>query len=393
MVAPLYYGMADLLLKKAGRGDSPAETTKSLIEARDTVEALKTAELEDYFQDECVAAAKQVDLGEVAANTAIIYPIILRDRLELLVNLPSGLRRYVVQVGARELTQKVRGLRYKLQDRTRDYLPHAQQVYDWVVRPLEKDLLSLEIHTLVMVPDGELRTIPMAALHDGKEFLIQKYALAVTPGMSLTDPEPFNREGVKLLAMGLSEGVQGWAPLPFVATELGTLNELYGGTLLLNKHFVESAVEEKMKGESFSIVHIASHGGVEADPSKSFILTYDGKIRMDRLAELIGLLRFRESPIELLTLSACQTAAGDYRAALGLAGVAVKAGARSALATLWFIDDKASSELVAEFYKELKNSDITKAVALQRAQVKILGNPKQEHPSFWAPFLLINNWL
>ena len=100
--------------------------------------------------------------------------------------------------------------------------------------------------------------------------------------MSLTDPKPFNREEVNMLAMGLSEGVQGWAPLPFVATELGTLNELYGGTLLLNDEFVDSAVEEKMKAEEFSIVHIASHGLVEADASKSFILTYDGKIDMDR---------------------------------------------------------------------------------------------------------------
>ncbi len=394
LVAPLYYGMADLLLKKAGRGDSLAESEKSLIEARDTVEALKTAELEDYFQDECVAAAKQVTLGEVAANTAIIYPIILRDRMELLVNLPGGLRRYVVRVGARELTQRVRNLRLKLEDRqSRDYLRDAQQVYEWVVRPLEKDLRSLNIHTLVLVPDGELRSIPIAALHDGKEFLIQKYALAITPGMSLTDPKPFNREKVNVLAMGLSEGVQGWAPLPFVATELGTLNELYGGTLLLNDEFVDAAVEEKMKAEEFSIVHIASHGLVEADATKSFILTYDGKIDMDRLSQLIGLLRFRESPIELLTLSACETAAGDYRAALGLAGVAVKAGARSALATLWFIDDKASSVLVTEFYRELLNPDLTKAVALQRAQLKILNNPKQAHPSFWASFLLINNWL
>ncbi len=202
-----------------------------------------------------------------------------------------------------------------------------------------------------------------------------------------------NVKGIKVLAMGLSVARHGYQALPNVKTELRTLNELHGGTLLLDKDFVNPAVEENLKGKQVSFVHIATHGKVEADASKSFILTYDGKIDMDRLSELIGLLRFRESPIELLTLSACETAAGDYRAALGLAGVAVKAGARSALATLWFIDDKASSVLVSEFYRELQNPDLTKAVALQRAQLKILNNPKQAHPSFWASFLLINNWL
>jgi CHAT domain-containing protein len=140
-------------------------------------------------------------------------------------------------------------------------------------------------------------------------------------------------------------------------------------------------------------VHIASHGLVESNVKNTFVLAFDQKITMDRLAELVGLFRFRKAPLELLTLSACETAAGDDRAALGLAGVAVKAGARSALATLWFIDDAVTSDLIGEFYKQLQNPTLSKAQALQKAQVKILKDPRYQHPNFWAPFLLINNWL
>jgi CHAT domain-containing protein len=107
----------------------------------------------------------------------------------------------------------------------------------------------------------------------------------------------------------------------------------------------------------------------------------------------VGYFKVRGQPLELLSLSACQTAAGDDRAALGLAGIAIKAGARSALATLWFVNDEASSALVVEFYRQLKNPSMSKAMALRQAQLKVLENPEYQHPIFWAPFLLLNNWL
>jgi len=116
-------------------------------------------------------------------------------------------------------------------------------------------------------------------------------------------------------------------------------------------------------------------------------------LTMDKLDQLIGLFRYRQDPLELLTLSACQTAVGDDRAALGLAGVAIKAGARSALATLWFINDEASAELISEFYRQLRDRSVTKAVAIQRAQIKLLGDRVYDHPAYWSPFLLLNNWL
>ncbi len=161
----------------------------------------------------------------------------------------------------------------------------------------------------------------------------------------------------------------------------------------MDNQFLVPSMEREMKEQGIGIVHIASHGVVESDVNNSFLLAYDDKITMDRLSQLVGLLQYRQAPLELLTLSACETAVGDDRAALGLAGVAVKAGARSALASLWFIDDQATSDLVAEFYRRLQDPAVTKAVALQRAQQKILAQSGHEHPSFWAPFLLINNWM
>jgi CHAT domain-containing protein len=138
---------------------------------------------------------------------------------------------------------------------------------------------------------------------------------------------------------------------------------------------------------------VASHGKFESDVRDTFLLTYDGKLSMDRLEGYMASTTYREQPVELLTLSACQTAVGDDKAALGLGGVAVKAGARSALATLWYINDQASSLLITDFYANLKDSDVSKARALQEAQLDLLDDPRFNHPSYWAPFLLIGNWL
>jgi CHAT domain-containing protein len=272
------------------------------------------------------------------------------------------------------------------------YMRHAQTLYDWLVRPLAPDLAAVSIKTLVFVPDGVLRTIPMAALHDGEQFLIRKYALATTPGLDLTDPKPLRRDKIQMLTAGLTEAVQGFSALPYVSTELATIQNLYGGTQLLNQDFLVSSIEEELKQGDFSIVHIASHGQFASEVEQSFILAFDDKLTMDRLEQFVGRLRFREDPLELLTLSACETAVGDDRAALGLAGIAVKAGARSALATLWRVQDEAAAILVTEFYRQLQDPTVSRAVALQRAQLKLLDDPRYKAPFFWSPFLLINNW-
>src|SRR5680860_214607 len=136
------------------------------------------------------------------------------------------------------------------------------------------------------------------------------------------DVHPLDREQVNLLSIGLSEGVQGFSPLPNTQKEIKKLHDLFGGKTLLNEEFRIANLEQDMKEENFTIIHIASHGKFAKEPKNSFILTYDKKLSMDHLRELIGLFQFRKVPLDLLTLSACETAAGDDQSALGLAGVA-----------------------------------------------------------------------
>ena len=395
-VGPVYFQLADLLLERSGTLSDPKQVTQHLVDARSAVEVLKGAELQDYFQDDCVTAlrARTTGIDRLASNTVALYPIILENRLELLLSMPDGLRRFTSPVGSAELTREIRSFRLRLEKRTtHQYLPHAQKLYDWLIRPVAAELEKAGIDTLVIVPDGALRTVPLTALHDGKQFLIERYSVATTPGLTLTDPQPIKRERANLLLHGLTESVQGFAPLPFVADELQNVQKLYGGTVRQNQQFTLPTMEKDLGDRPYQIVHIASHGQFDSDGNKTFLLTYDGKIGMNKLEQILGLSKFRTDAVELLTLSACETAAGDDRAALGLAGVAIKAGARSALATLWTVNDPASAELVSAFYRELQDPTLSKAKALQQAQLELLKDPRYRHPSYWSAFLLIGNWL
>ncbi|MBL8043567.1 MAG: CHAT domain-containing protein [Nitrospira sp.] len=392
----LFFELSDLLLQRASSTPDLAARQHLLGQAQDTVERYKAAELQDYFRDECVATARSTStaVAQESKSTAIVYPIILADRMELLVSMPDGLKQFIVPVTGEQLTEEIRAFRLGLEDRSNNaYRSHAQTLYQWLIRPMEADLTNAHITTLVFVPDGPLRTIPMGPLHDGSKFLIERYAVATTPGLTLTDPRPLNRKQIRFFSMGLTEAVQGFPALPYVGNELKAVQAIYGGKQVLNEEFRAGKVEHDLNEQPYNMIHIASHGKVESDVTKSFVLTFDDRITMDRLSHLVGLFEMRTVPLELLTLSACETAAGDDRAALGLAGMAIKAGAKSALATLWFIDDEATAELITEFYKNLQDPVISKAMALQQAQLTLLKNPERAHPGLWAPFLLINNWL
>ncbi len=395
-IRPVYFGLVDLLLKRAAALPERVQYQPYLRQARDTVEAFKVAEFQDYFLDDCVEdmQAKAVELDVVSTDAAIIYPILLEDRTELLVSLPHGMERFQVPVGLKELTQVIRKFRTGLERRTTwQFRPHAQTLYNWLIRPLLPAVPRDVIRTLVFVPDGPLRTIPMAALFDGRDFLIHHYALATTPGLALTAPEPLVRDRASVLAVGLTEGVQGFSPLPYVSKELQAIQTLYDGTVLLDQAFHMSNMKDVLQRQQFSIMHVASHGQFDSEVENTFLLAFGEKLTMDELDALVGSFWPSDAPLELLTLSACETAVGDDRAALGLAGVAIKAGARSALATLWHVNDQASSELVVEFYRQLQNPAVSRAKALQQAQLSLIREPRYAHPGYWAPFLMLNNWL
>jgi CHAT domain-containing protein len=237
-----------------------------------------------------------------------------------------------------------------------------------------------------------LRTIPFAALNDGRRFLIEKYSVALSPGLELTDSRPIPQKDAKMLSAGLTEAVQGFAPLGNVKDELDGIQGLYKGERLENSSFSVENLRERLESAPYSIVHIATHGKFGPSATDTFLLAWDEKIDMNQVGQLMKESETRKTPIGLLCLSACETAAGDDKAALGLAGVAVKSGARSAMATLWSVSDQAASNLVLEFYSQLRNSGASKAEALREAQLKLLDDPQYRHPFYWSPFLLIGNW-
>jgi len=398
-VGAIYFELSDLLLQTADGAKDDAEVQKLLHEARDTAELLKAAELEDYFQDDCVNLLKSKikKVENLSPTAAVIYIIPLPTRTETLVSLSSGrIERFKVDVADDKLTETVRLFRLNLEDRSTDsYLEQAQQLYTWLIKPLEPLMEKARLDTMVFVPDGAMRTIPMSALHDGEKFLIEKYAVAVTPGLELMEVKPAERVLPHVMIRGLSEAREGFPALLHVPAEVEEIQKIYAKSdALMNEGFKRAATGEKLRQEPFTIVHLASHGHIDNDVRKSFVLTFDEHLTLDDLESFIRPGQLRDHPLDLLTLSACQTAAGDDRAALGLAGVAVKAGARSAFATLWSVNDVASTELVGDFYTELTtHPQLSKAQALQAAQKKLLVQYRYAHPCYWAPYLIIGNWL
>jgi len=392
----LYVELVDLLLRSAARTSDAAEQQGLLADARNTLEARKADELRDYFRDECLAALRKTAPDEIP-GAAVVYPVLLPDRVELIVGGSGKLASYTAPVDRETLTAEVLAFRRALpRQATREYLRHAQQLYEWIIRPIEPALAELSPQTVVFVPDGPMRTIPFSALYDAntRKFLIETYPIAIVPSLTLTDPRPLPRGGIQMLAAGISESVDGFPPLEFVEAEIASLREEYPGRTLLNEQFEVGRFESEVESRPFGIVHIASHAEFAEDPSQSFLLAYDGRISMDRLARMVATTRFRTTqPLELLTLSACETAAGNDRAALGLAGIALRAGARSALATLWSVNDQSSTALVTGFYRELADPEVSRAEALRRAQLALLQLRGSRHPAFWSAFVLISSWL
>jgi CHAT domain-containing protein len=402
-VEPIYRELIELLLEQPSAASNKGTaapsryTSETLAEVLDVLESLKLAELQNFFGDDCVEVP-QFRSNHTSAfpdRSAIIYSILLKDRTELILRLPETtasqtkqtdraaqnqeilssndqLLAYSIPIGRQQMQKEIEQLRILLEDRaTFAYRDQAQKIYDVLIRPLEADLAATKPDTVVFINDGALRNIPMAALHDGQQFLLEKYAIAVTPGLRLTGRQSSDRSNLQALILGLTVPRENFAALAFVGEEIAGVQQILGGIRLLDGQFNVPLLQEHLQKSSYAIVHIATHGKFGPDAESTYLLGFDGKLRIN---ELDNLLRLRPSlqPVELLTLSACETAAGDNRAALGIAGVAVRAGVKSAVATLWSINDAATVPLIKEFYHQLRQPQVTKAEALRRAQLSLI---------------------
>ncbi|MEO1184091.1 MAG: CHAT domain-containing protein, partial [Cyanobacteria bacterium J06636_27] len=276
---------------------------------------------------------------------------------------------------------------------------YSQTVYQWLIKPLEQQLEKNQaVETLVFVLDTELRNIPMAVLYDqnNKEYLVEKkYALSVLPTSQLFNLRP-SSEKLKILAGGISEALE-VENLQFESInakeELNQISELASTQSLLNQQFNQKALQQKLKNEDFSVLHLATHGNFSSDPEQTYILAYNELLRPNDINRLLSGENQQSNRIELLVLSACQTANGDNRATLGLAGLAVRAGADSTLATLWKVNDEFTIKLIKRFYQEL-NTGVSKAEALHRAQKSLVFTGKyRNEPYDWGAYVLVGNWL
>ncbi|WP_413163695.1 CHAT domain-containing protein [Capilliphycus salinus ALCB114379] len=394
-VEPVYRQLVSLILQPSPSGEVPSQ--ESLKTARELIQSLQLAELDNFFREACLDAdLQQTSIDQVDRSAAVIYPIILSDRIEVILSLPDQpLRSYSTPIDAEQVDGTVEQLRqlfipvFSSQERRN----LSKEVYNWLVRPAEVYLNTSQIETLVFVLDGSLRNLPMAALHDGQQYLIEKYNLALTPSLKLLAPQPIADQSLKTLTLGLSEARQGFIALPAVELEIEQIQSQVPAEVFLNQKFTKERLEKQLNQRSFSIVHLATHGQFSSQAEETFLLTWDGRINVKDFDRLLRNSENDFNPIELLVLSACQTATGDQRAALGLAGVAVRSGARSTLATLWQVNDVSTAFLMTEFYRQLALSEVSKAEALRSAQLKLLQDSQYQDPYYWAAFVLVGNWL
>lgn len=391
-IEPVYRELVSLLLET-----KPGEsvTQKNLGRTINVIESLQIAELDNFFQATCVEAEPR-NIEEIDPQAAVIYPIILSDRLEVIVSKPNHpLIHHRINITSQEVENVINQLSQALVVRSRrNFYRPGQQLYDWIIKPLATELNPQQVKTLVFIPDGSLRNIPIATLYDGEKYLIETYSIAVTPGLQLLSDKSIKPLDLKVLAAGLTEEREGFTALSYVAKEIATIQAETSSTILLNEEFTNQSIRQELEFSNYPIVHFATHGQFSSQLDETFILAWDSRINILELDSLLTAKSLSDrTPIELLILSACQTASGDNRASLGLAGMAVRAGARSTVGTLWSVNDESTSELMSLFYKFLNQNKLTKVEALRAAQLELLKNKFFQHPFYWSPYILVGNWL
>ena len=304
-VEPVYREFVSLLLQQA--------SGPNLITARDLIESLQLEELNNFFREACLSGTTQ-SIDQLDSSAAIFYPIILNDRLDIIVSLPGKeLKHYStilpqadLEVGIDRMVQSMRSTSFET-----ERLAASQELYRWLIQPAIQSLNPQSIKTLVFVLDGSLKNVPIAALYDGKQYLVEQYAIALTPGLQLMNPRSLPQHKLNALVGGLSKSNQGSIALPGVEEEILKIKTQVDATILENEDFTSNRIQQKLQTKPFSIVHLATHGQFSSTAQETFIQTWNGRINMDNLRSYLTQRDRPNIPIELLVLSACETAQGE----------------------------------------------------------------------------------
>lgn len=357
---------------------------------------------------------------QTGKNSAVIYLIGRPSQLEIVLITPNGqlihkrivdAKKELLQKQVQEFTKFVVNPAYRTNN---NYRSSAQQLYQWLIAPIEAELQAQGIDTLLFCVGNGLRTLPFAALHDGKQFLVEKYSVSRIPAFKLTDTVYTDLRNARVLAMGASEFKE-QNPLPAVPIELLSITKnLWQGKSFLNQDFTVTNLQTQRASQVFKIIHLATHADFQSgEPSNSYVQFWDKKVTLDQMKQL----GWNNPLVELLVLSACRTAIGDEDAELGFAGFALQARVKSVLASLWNVSDEGTLALMTEFYRDLKTAPI-KAEALRQAQISMLqgqvrlqdghlqtsrgnitlpralaelDNEDLSHPYYWAAFTIVGN--
>ncbi|AUB43205.1 Tetratricopeptide (plasmid) [Nostoc flagelliforme CCNUN1] len=396
-VEPVYRDYMKLLLK---------DSNPNLEEVIQTNERLQTAQLENFLKCGKLDLISLNEIPDLNSAYGIINIIDLDETIEVILQVKDR-SLYHYSIEANLVKENVNDLLWSLQDQklatidVEQILLPSQALYEKLIAPLASYLPASG--TLIFILDKSFQSIPMGILYDGKNYLLEHYSIAATLGSRIRSPKPLSKKRFTALIAALSKpspslldrnAPKGVRSLPKTFEEVKDVQSQTQSSLtLLDEKFTSLRLEQEINKNNFPIVHISTHGQFSSDPLKTVLLAYDQVINIREFDKLLkGKVQTDADAIELLVLSACQTAKGNKRSALGMAGVAAQAGARTTIATLWLVDADSTALLMEEFYKELKNG-IPKAEALRLAQLTLMKNPKYAHHYYWAPFLLVGSWL
>ncbi len=463
VIAPIYRQLSRLLVRSVAYPGAfgvtawpDAEAQKRLINAVQIIDELHLLELQNYLGKVCEPPPELPPITPGDTHTAIITTLVFEEATAVVVAIPNVTPEnpiqpregqadlvpvrselYWIPLKRTELIEQVNEFRSLLgqrSDRANGYLKGATQFYDWLIRPVAAQLQAAGIDTLVFMQDGILRSIPMAPLFDGEQFLVEQYALGIAPILSEIKPLPLVVNQIQALPFGLTQPAElanglRFPALDYVDEEVNTIaDQFVPHQGLFNEKFTRLFLGQMTHSQPAQLLHLATHAQFGYDARQTFLilgkpedalgsdaLTQDLPQNLPQnspqqkalrstpeqfnetltIQQLADVVQQAPEPIRLLTLSACETAVGSDRDILGISGMMFQSGVQSSLASLWRVDDEATAQMMIQFY-QVWQQGMGRAAALQTMQRDWIARSRRSqfsHPGYWAAFIAVGNWL